>query len=125
MVKTLPANAEDPGFNPWVGKIPWRRKRQPTPVFWPGESHAQGSLVGCSPWGHKEFDMTEHAGGPVTPRHSASAQSIAKSFVSKFHTFQPPACNAEAVAVKRRLKKRNELLFFFFLFPKNKEVKEN
>ena len=124
MVKTLPANAEDPGFNPWVGKIPWRRKRQPTPVFWPGESHAQGSLVGCSPWGHKEFDMTEHAGGPVTPRHSASAQSIAKGFVSKFHTFQPPACNAEAVAVKRRLKKRNEL-FFFFLFPKNKEVKEN
>ena len=74
--------------------------------------------------GHKEFDMTEHAGGPVTPRHSASAQSIAKGFVSKFHTFQPPACNAEAVAVKRRLKKRNEL-FFFFLFPKNKEVKEN
>ena len=33
-------------FNPWVGKIPWRRKWQPTPVFLPGESHGQSSLVG-------------------------------------------------------------------------------
>ena len=36
-------------FNPWAGKIPWRRTRQPTPVFLPGESHEQRSLVGCSP----------------------------------------------------------------------------
>ena len=36
------------GFNPWVGKIPWRRKWQPTPVFLPGESHGQRSLVGYS-----------------------------------------------------------------------------
>ena len=48
-----------PGFDPWVGKIPWRRKWQPTPVFLPGESHAQRSLVGYSPWGHKESDTTE------------------------------------------------------------------
>jgi len=33
-----------PGFNPWVGKIPWRRERLPTPVFWPGESHGLYSL---------------------------------------------------------------------------------
>ena len=46
-------------FDPWVGKIPWRRKWQPTPVFLPGESHGQRSLAGCSPWGHKESDMTE------------------------------------------------------------------
>ena len=37
------------GFDPWVGKIPWRRAWQPTPVFLPGESHGQGSLSGCSP----------------------------------------------------------------------------
>ena len=37
------------GFNPWVGKIPWRRAWQPTPVFLPGESHGQRSLVGYSP----------------------------------------------------------------------------
>ena len=44
---------------PWVGKIPWRRKWQPTPVFWPGESHGWRSLVGYSPQGCKEFDTTE------------------------------------------------------------------
>ena len=48
-----------PGFDPWVGKIPWRRKWQPTPVFLPGESHERRSLVGYSPWGCKESDMTE------------------------------------------------------------------
>jgi len=37
------------GFNPWVGKIPWRRAWQPSPVFLPRESHRQGSLVGYSP----------------------------------------------------------------------------
>ena len=42
-----------PGLDPWVGKIPWRRKWQPTPVFLPGESHGQRSLAGYSPWGHK------------------------------------------------------------------------
>ena len=48
-------------FDPWVGKIPWRRKWQPTPVFMPGESHGQRSLVGYSPRGHKESDLTEAA----------------------------------------------------------------
>ena len=43
---------------PWVGKIPWRKKWQSTPVFLPGESHGQGSLVCYSPWGHKGSDTT-------------------------------------------------------------------
>ena len=47
------------GFNPWVGKIPWTRKWQPTPVFLPGESHGQRSLVGCA-HGVSEPDGTEH-----------------------------------------------------------------
>ena len=47
-----------PGFDPWVGKIPWRRKWQPTPVLLPGESHGGRSLVGCSPWGRKESDVS-------------------------------------------------------------------
>jgi len=46
-------------FKPWVGKIPWRRAWQPTPVFLPGEPHGQRRLVGCSPQGRKELDMTE------------------------------------------------------------------
>ena len=57
-VKSLPA-VRGSGFDSWVGKIPWRREQQPTPVFLPGESHGQRSLAGCSPWGHKESDMTE------------------------------------------------------------------
>ena len=45
--------------SPWIGKIPWRRGRQPTPVFLPGESYGQRSLAGCSPQGHTESDTTE------------------------------------------------------------------
>ena len=48
-----------PGFDPWVGKIPWRRKWQHTPVFLPGKSHGWGSLVGCRLWGRTESDTTE------------------------------------------------------------------
>ena len=46
------------GFDFWVRKIPWRRKWQPTPVL-PEEFYGQRSLVGYSPWGHKQSDMTE------------------------------------------------------------------
>ena len=46
-------------FNPRVWKISWRRAWQPTPVFLHGEFHGQKSLVGYSPWGRKELDMTE------------------------------------------------------------------
>ena len=45
-------------FDPWVGKIPWRRKWQPTPVFLPGESQGQRSRASYCPWGHKESDTT-------------------------------------------------------------------
>ena len=46
------------GINPWVRKIPWRKKWLPTPVFLPGKSNGQRSLADYSPWG-KESDMTE------------------------------------------------------------------
>ena len=62
MVKNLPANAGDietQGFSPCVEKILWRRDWLPISVFLPGESHGQMSLVGYSPWGHKELDTTE------------------------------------------------------------------
>ena len=42
------------GFDPWVGKIPWRKENLPTPVFWPGEIHGL-----YSPWGRKELAVTE------------------------------------------------------------------
>ena len=53
------SNSWRPGFDPWVGKIPWRRKWKPTPVFLPGKSHGLRILVGYSPWGHKESDTSE------------------------------------------------------------------
>ena len=46
-------------FDPWVGKIPWRKKWQPTPVFLPETFHGQRSLVSYNPWGPKESDMTQ------------------------------------------------------------------
>ena len=49
------------GLGPWVRKIPWRRKWQPTPVFLPGKPHGQRSLAGRSSWGHKESDTAGHA----------------------------------------------------------------
>ena len=52
-------SAHQCGFNPWIGKMLWKRTWEPTPVFLPGESHGQRSLVGCSPCGHKESDTTE------------------------------------------------------------------
>ena len=64
--ENLPANAGDAGdagdsgFYPWVGKILWRRKWQPTPAFMPGIFHGRRSLAGYSPWGCKEPDVTEH-----------------------------------------------------------------
>ena len=64
VVKNLPANAGDVRrreSDPWVGKIPWRRKWLPTPVLLPGKSHGQRSLAGYGPWGHKESETTETA----------------------------------------------------------------
>ena len=53
-LKRLPTMQET-----WVGKIPWRRKWQPTPVLLPEKSHGRKSLAGYSPWGRKELDTTE------------------------------------------------------------------
>ena len=57
MVKNPPAMRR-PGFDPWVGKISWRRAWQPTPVFVTRESHEQKSLQGYTPWGHKETQLS-------------------------------------------------------------------
>ena len=60
-VKNPPAvqETQTPRFDPWVGKVPWKREWQPTPVFLPGESHGQRSLADYRPWGDKESDTTE------------------------------------------------------------------
>ena len=58
MVK-YPLQCRSHGFNPWVGKIPWSRVWQPTPVLLPGDFHGQRSLEGYGPQGRKELDTTE------------------------------------------------------------------
>jgi len=59
--KNLPA-LQETWVYPWVGKIPWRRERLPTPVFQPGEFHEF-----YSPWGHKELDTTEQLSFSLSP----------------------------------------------------------
>ena len=59
MVKNLPAIWET-GFNPWAGKIPWRKEWQSIAVFLPGKSHGQRSLMGYSPWSCKQLDTTKY-----------------------------------------------------------------
>ena len=54
LAKKIRLQCRRPGFNPWVGKIAWRRERLPTPVFWSKEFYGL-----YSPWGHKESDTTE------------------------------------------------------------------
>ena len=64
VVKNLSADegdATDAGLVLGSGRFPWRRKWQPTPVFLPGKSHGQGSLVGYSLWGHKRVHGEGHS----------------------------------------------------------------
>ena len=74
-------------FDPWLGKIPWRRKRQPAMVFSPEKSHGQRNLAGSSPWGHKELDTTEHACTAIK-----CALKYSRGYtndVCRFHLFLP------------------------------------
>ena len=75
-----------PGFNPWAGKIPWRRAWQPTPLSLPGESQEQRSLAGYSPWGHKELDPTKPPGKWHYLLVCAPPSPI---FLSKWRLFSP------------------------------------
>ena len=74
------------GFYPWLRKILWSRKWQPTPVFLPGKSHGQRSLAGYSPWDHKETDMTECAHARThTPTHTFTQRIKDSSLIFSDH----------------------------------------
>ena len=73
-INNLSTNAGNSGSISGSGKIPWRKKLQPTPIFLPGESHGQRSLVGYSPWGCKELDMTQRLSHIPGKIHQASKQ---------------------------------------------------
>ena len=72
------------GFDPWVRKIPWRRKWQLNPVFLPGESNGQKSLPGCSLWDHKGSDRSERLS-----THTYKKQTI--YFIAPLKFPSPPA----------------------------------
>ena len=71
------------GFDPWVEKISWSRAWQPTPVFLPGESHRQQSLVGYSPWGCTESDTTEATSHVAPQKRMESYRGREKQWVIK------------------------------------------
>ena len=63
-------------LDPWAGKIPWRRKWQPAPVFLPEKSHEQRSLVGYSPWGHEESEVTQHVHRALAPQRAKAPRNL-------------------------------------------------
>ena len=78
MVKNLPANAGNiklHRFDPWVGKIPWRRKWQPTPVFLPGKSTDRGDWR-ATVYGVAESDTTEHSTAQCTILDTGDRQAL-------------------------------------------------
>ena len=82
-------------FSPWVRKIPWRRKWHPTPVLLPGKSHGRRSLVGYSPWGHKESDTTEQL-------HSLTTSQVHSPFQHLFSpqiSYPPPLLDSQSSTV--------------------------
>ena len=74
--KRICQQCKRPGFDPWVGKIPWRREWQPTPVSLPGEFHRQRSLMGYSPWVLKE---SRHEWATNTFNFTSFFQSVGKN----------------------------------------------
>ena len=74
-------------FNLWVRKIPWRKKRQLTPVFLPWKSHRR-SRVGYSPWGHNESDVTEHTHVHTHTHTHTHTEARLTSFLKQW--FSPP-----------------------------------
>ena len=79
-----------PGLGPWVRKITWRRAWQLTPLFLPGESHGQRSLVGYSPWGRKESGTTEWLS---TPLHSYIYHISLSNLITFSKIFSPQERN--------------------------------
>ena len=82
-LKCLPAMQETGVSNPWVGKIPWRRKWQSSSVFLPGKSRRQRSLVGYSPLGRKESDTTERLHFHFSEKNAQNSPSQASQYVNR------------------------------------------
>ena len=90
------------GFDPWIGKIPWKRKWQPTPAFFPGKSHGQKSLAGHSPWGCKEWDTTEWLS--MRPQYTGYSSRVGRTAVTRTDKgFHPHAAHSRTRWRMRKL----------------------
>ena len=107
-----------PGFSPWVGKIPWRRARQPTPVFLPGESHGQRSLAGHSRWGCKAGQNCSKLAHVVIFILQVAVQSsigVGPLWTPKPASAQDP-CTTEWWSICMSLHTSSSVLYYFFQF---------
>ena len=107
------------GLRSCIGKIPWRRAWQPTPVFLPRESHGQRSLAGYSPWGCKELDKTQWQ--HVACRSSISPLGLDSAFVTcnKEHTHTYRSLILEIKNVKSTKSSHDSPSFFPVSSPWN------
>ena len=86
--KESACSAGDPGSISGSVEIPWRREQQPTPVFLPGEFHAQRNLFGYSPCGCRESDTTEQP----THKHTHSKNSVLLTLPTLPAKYRAPKC---------------------------------
>ena len=105
-------------FGPWVRKIPWRRARQPTPVFLPGESHGQRSLAGHSRWGCKAGQNCSKLAHVVIFILQVAVQSsigVGPLWTPKPASAQDP-CTTEWWSICMSLHTSSSVLYYFFQF---------
>ena len=88
-------------FYPWVRKIPWRRERQPTPVFLSGKSQGPRSLSGYSPWGRKELDITERLTHPHVSQMCPETGNTCYNLTCFFHLTSTslPICSKKETSI--------------------------
>ena len=98
-----------PGFDLWVGNIPWRRERLPTLVFWPGEFHGLYSLWGC-----KEPDTTEQLSLSLSPLYDSL--NLGMSYLSSADRFQLEYLNKAPEVCLAQRRGSFSLLFYFTNF---------
>ena len=80
------------GFDPWVGKIPRRRKWQPTTLLWLEIFHGQRSLAGYSLWDHKESDMTERISMHTFCKYTYSMKNLSPKRWANWVDIIAPMC---------------------------------
>ena len=102
-----------PGFDIWVGKIPWRRKWQLTSVFLPRKSHGQKSVAGYSPWGRKVSDTTKHTCTHTGKgKREKNVKNLEENAISQIR----PLKQRSRAGLGHRTRRKNEVTLDQFVF---------